>query len=220
MASQTIENYLKAIFHLSQHQSEISTTEIASALQVRVPTVNSMVKKLADLGYVYYEKYRPLTITEKGKTTAALIIRKHRLTEMFLVQKMGFGWDEVHDVAEQIEHLEAPLFFDRIDEMLGFPKYDPHGSPIPDIHGKITKRSMKPLSICTIGQPMELLGVSDTSDAFLKFLNGKTLGLGAEIQINSIEDYDGSMEISVNKANVYVLSKMVAEKLLVGQKND
>jgi DtxR family transcriptional regulator, Mn-dependent transcriptional regulator len=217
MASQTLENYLKTIFHLSLQQQDISITDIATALQVRVPTVNSMVKKLADHGYIYYEKYRPLAITELGKTTAALIIRKHRLTEMFLVQKMGFGWEEVHDVAEQIEHIESPLFFSRIDEILGFPKYDPHGSPIPDVEGNIHVRPLKQLSSCGVGEKIELLGVGDTSDAFLKYLNGKILGLGSEIVVNNIEDYDGSMEVTINQSAQQILSKVVADKLLVDE---
>lgn len=132
MASTTEENYLKALYNLSNTQGEVNISELALSLKVSMPTANSMVKSLQKSDWVIYEKYKPVTLTPKGQKEAALIIRKHRLTEMFLVKKMGFGWEEVHEVAEQIEHIHAPKFFERMDEMLGYPTMDPHGSPIPD----------------------------------------------------------------------------------------
>ena len=135
MISQTEENYLKALFTLTNAKGEASVNELSKHLDIKMPTVNSMMKRMADKGFVLYESYKPLKLTEKGKKEAALILRKHRLAEMYLVEKMGFGWEEVHDIAEQIEHLKSPIFFEKMDELLGYPKVDPHGSPIPDING-------------------------------------------------------------------------------------
>ncbi|MEL6394137.1 MAG: metal-dependent transcriptional regulator, partial [Bacteroidota bacterium] len=132
MASPTAENYLKAIFHLSDQRDKVTLTSLAEELGVSAPTANSMVKTLKQDGLVAHEKYRPIELTAQGRKVAALIIRKHRLTEMFLVERMFFGWEEVHAIAEQIEHIQAPQFFERMDEMLGHPQFDPHGSPIPD----------------------------------------------------------------------------------------
>jgi DtxR family Mn-dependent transcriptional regulator len=141
MASQTEENYLKALFSLADEKGEISVSELSRILEVSMPTANSMVKNLHEQGLVHYEKYKPLSLTLKGKKEAALIIRKHRLTEMYLVEKMGFGWEKVHEIAEQIEHIKSTAFFDRMDELLGHPTIDPHGSPIPDKHGRVIWKS-------------------------------------------------------------------------------
>ncbi|MDE0793757.1 MAG: metal-dependent transcriptional regulator, partial [SAR324 cluster bacterium] len=137
MQTQTNENYLKAIYFLSQENIDVSITELSKKMRVSKPTVNNMVKKMQEKGWLHYEKYKPIKLTVKGKRLGALIVRRHRLTEMFLSQIMGFGWEEVHDIAEEIEHISSTLFFDRMDEILGFPTLDPHGSPIPDKKGKV-----------------------------------------------------------------------------------
>ena len=129
--SLTEENYLKALFALSNETDEVTVNELSKRLGIKMPTVTSMMKKLAEKKLVNYQSYKPLKLTEKGKKEAGIIIRKHRLTEMFLVEVMGFGWEEVHEIAEQIEHIQSPIFFEKMDEMLGFPKIDPHGSPLP-----------------------------------------------------------------------------------------
>lgn len=131
MASSTEENYLKALFNFCNTEGEVKLSQISDILKVSKPTANSMVKNLRKQGLVNYEKYQPLSLTEKGKKVAALVVRKHRLTEMFLYQKMGFTAEEVHEIAEQMEHIDAPKLFDKMDELLGFPEVDPHGSPIP-----------------------------------------------------------------------------------------
>src|SRR5690606_20359836 len=136
MDSPTEENYLKALFKLSDEKDHISISELSAAMNVSMPTANSMVKKLDAQGWLKYEKYKPLFITAKGKKKASLIIRKHRLTEMFLVEQMGFSWENVHEIAEQVEHVQSEAFFDRIDELPGHPQIAPHCSPIPDIAGK------------------------------------------------------------------------------------
>ena len=127
MISLTEENYVKALFNLSNESGEVNVNELSKWLQIKMPTVTSMMKKLAEKKLVHYESYKPLRLTEKGKKEAALIIRKHRLTEMFLVEKMGFGWENVHEIAEQVEHIHSPDFFEKMDELLGFPKMDQIG---------------------------------------------------------------------------------------------
>jgi DtxR family Mn-dependent transcriptional regulator len=174
-----------------------------------------MMKKLAEKKMVHYESYKPLRLTEKGKTEAALVIRKHRLTEMFLVEKMGFGWDEVHDIAEQIEHIHAPDFFERMDALLGFPKMDPHGSPIPDKNGKMEWIHYEKLSNCAAGSTVTFSAVTHASDDFLKFLNSKELRLGIKLKVLAVEAFDGSMQLSYPKHPQETLSAIVCERLLV-----
>jgi DtxR family transcriptional regulator, Mn-dependent transcriptional regulator len=180
-----------------------------------MPTVNSMMKKMADKKLVHYESYKPLRLTEKGKKEAGLIIRKHRLTEMFLVQKMGFGWEEVHAIAEQLEHIQSPSFFAKIDAQLGFPKIDPHGSPIPDRHGKIEWAKYEKLCDCKAGDTVRLAAVTHSADDFLKFLNSRGLHLGLKLKIKLIEPFDGSMVVQIVKKSSQTLSNTVAERLLV-----
>lgn len=215
MASLTEENYLKTLFLLANESGEVNVNELSKKLEIKMPTVTSMMKKLADKKLVHYESYKPLRLTEKGKKEAGLIIRKHRLTEMFLVDKMGFGWDEVHDIAEQVEHIHAPAFFEKMDAMLGFPKIDPHGSPIPDKNGKIEWKQYLKLSDCKAGDTVLLCAVINSSDEFLKFLTNRELKLGTRIKVKSVEIFDGSMTLSYGKKQLAELSHVVCEKLLV-----
>ena len=215
MASSTEENYLKALFNLANPDGEVNISELAQSLKVSMPTANSMVKSLQKSGWVIYEKYKPVTLTKEGKQAAALIIRKHRLTEMFLVKKMGFGWEEVHEVAEQIEHIHAPKFFERMDEMLGFPTKDPHGSPIPDKQGRIQEFSYVSLTACKAGQTVQLAALANSSTDFLEFLNSRNLSLGTELEIISKESFDQSMVVNYADHQSETLSEKVCEKLLV-----
>jgi DtxR family transcriptional regulator, Mn-dependent transcriptional regulator len=208
------ENYLKALFNLSNDKGEVTVQELSKELQIKMPSVNSMIKKLAEKKLVQYESYKPLRLTNAGKKEAGLIIRKHRLTEMYLVEKMGFGWEQVHEIAEQVEHLQSPLFFNKMDELLGFPNVDPHGSPIPDKDGKIQWLKYKKLSDATVGEKVKLAAVTNSSEDFLKFLNSRKLHLGLAVKVISIEEFDGSMIVSYGKKTSEMLSKMVAEKLL------
>jgi DtxR family transcriptional regulator, Mn-dependent transcriptional regulator len=207
------ENYLKALFNLSNEKGEVTVQELSKELQIKMPSVNSMVKKLAEKKLVSYESYKPLKLTEIGKKEAGLVIRKHRLTEMYLVDKMGFGWEQVHTIAEQVEHLQSPEFFNKMDELLGYPTVDPHGSPIPNKEGKIQWIQYKKLSDGKVGDVLKLAAVTNSSDDFLKFLNSKKLHLGIQVIIISIEEFDGSMTIE-NGTKQETLSKMVSEKLL------
>jgi DtxR family Mn-dependent transcriptional regulator len=142
-------------------------------------------------------------------------VRKHRLTEMFLVEKMGFGWEVVHDIAEQLEHLQSPLFFRKMDEMLGFPKIDPHGSPIPDEHGNMEWKSYRKLSDCQPGEVATLSAVIHTSSDFLRYLNSRELRLGEQLQVVSVEVFDGSMVVAYGNRQAETLSHTVCERLLV-----
>ena len=214
MASQTEENYLKALFFLDVKNPEIAISDLSKKLKVSTPTANSMVKKLAVKGLVKYEKYKPLILTGKGRKTAALIIRKHRLTEMYLVEEMGFGWEEVHDIAEQMEHLNSPAFFLRMDEILGFPSQDPHGSPIPDKEGNIQRQSYASLSSFEEGDRGVLSALSNSSKDFLDFLNSKNIQLGMEFHVKKMEDFDSSIEVEVDQQSL-TLSKMVTDRLLM-----
>ena len=215
MHSYTEENYLKALFNLSAEKGEVTANELSKHLSIKMPTVNSMMKKMAEKKLVFYESYKPLRLTEKGKKEAGLIIRKHRLTEMFLVQQMGFGWEQVHEIAEQIEHLQSPIFFEKMDALLGYPKIDPHGSPIPDKTGKMEWSKYEKLSSCKAGDTVKLAAVIHTTDDFLKFLNNRELQLGLGIKIKTIEKFDGSMIVSYNKRTAEMLSHTVCERLLV-----
>jgi DtxR family Mn-dependent transcriptional regulator len=215
MHSYTEENYLKALFNLSLEKGMVTVNELSKQLGIKMPTVNSMMKNFAEKKLVHYESYKPLRLTEKGKKEAGLIIRKHRLTEMFLVQQMGFGWEEVHEIAEQIEHLKSPAFFEKIDEMLGYPKIDPHGSPIPDVNGKIEWKKYNKLSDCNAGDTVKLDAVINTSEAFLKFLNSRELKLGLKLKINWVEPFDNSIVVSYGKRLTETLSHTVCERLLV-----
>lgn len=215
MASTTEENYLKALFNLANPEGEVNLSDLAQSLGVSMPTANSMVKSLQKSGWVVYEKYKPVTLTQEGKKAAALVIRKHRLTEMFLVKRMSFGWEEVHEVAEQIEHIDAPKFFERMDEMLGFPTIDPHGSPIPDKQGRIQALSHVALSSCQPGQTVQLTALTNSSSDFLEFLNNRQLSLGKEMEILSKEPYDHSMTVTYAEHHSETLSEKVCERLLV-----
>lgn len=215
MISPAEENYLKVLRLLSDANGVASVNEIGKELNIKMPTVNSMMKRLSEKGLVHYESYKPIKLTPKGKKEAALIIRKHRLTEMYLVEKMGFGWEQVHDIAEQIEHIQSPVFFDKMDELLGYPKIDPHGSPIPDSEGKMDWKESKKLSECKEGETVEVVAVVGSSDEFLKFLNSREIYLGLNIKIKSVELFDKSMVVSYENHPAETLSQMVCERLLV-----
>ena len=219
MNSLTEENYLKALFNIANKDGEVNVAELSKSLGLKMPTVTSMVKKLAKKKLVHYESYKPLRLTEKGRKEAGLIIRKHRLTEMFLVDKMKLGWEDVHDIAEQIEHIQSPVFFEKMDELLDFPKMDPHGSPIPDRNGKMVWKDYNKLSDCKAGETVKLAAVINTSSEFLKFLNARGMRLGLKIKIKSIERFDNSVVISYGKRLTETLSNVACERLLVEKEN-
>lgn len=215
MVSLTEENYLKALYRLAQENKEISVTDIAKSLGIKMPTVNSMVKKLAEKKFIKYEKYKAIQLTEKGRRQALYILRKHRLTELFLSEVMGLGWEEVHDIAEQIEHIQSDRFFDRIDEMLGHPQFDPHGEPIPDANGKLPVYPSFPLSEGQANTAYKLTGVANHDASFLQFLDSIALTLGSSIEIKEIQGFDKSMSVKLNNKTKTIFSFTVCRNLMV-----
>ena len=214
MNSLTEENYLKAIYNLVNENDEVSVNDLSRQLNIKMPSVNSMIKKFADKNWVKYESYKPIKLTESGKKEASLIVRKHRLTEMFLVEKMGFGWENVHEIAEQLEHIHSEVFFDKMDEILNYPKVDPHGEPIPDKDGNVIQPDLKKLSKCQENEIVELASVTTSSEEFLSFLNKRNLSLGTEIKVLQKEDFDHSIKVSYNGQEEN-FSKTVCDRLLV-----
>ena len=215
MPTQTKENYLKAIFSISQEKNVVTISELAQLMGVSKPTVNSMVKKMKEKDWLIYEKYKPLKLTSIGKKVAASIIRKHRLTEMFLATIMDFGWEEVHEIAEEMEHLQSTKLFDRMDEILGFPTKDPHGSPIPDKSGKIANPNYLNLTVLKIGESGKLCGITNSSKELLIYLNKKKIKLGSVLKVREIEEFDKSTEVIIAKGSSVVLTQNVCKCLLV-----
>ncbi|WP_412850709.1 metal-dependent transcriptional regulator [Chryseobacterium sp. PMSZPI] len=213
-ATLTEENYLKALFHLVDNEGKVTINELSKFLNVKMPSVNNMMKKFAEKKWVIYETYKPLIVTENGKREAALVVRKHRLTEMFLVKTMNFGWENVHEIAEQLEHVHSPIFFDKMDEILDYPKFDPHGEPIPDKDGNIIAQDLQKLSNCEIGETVVFASVTLSDDAFLSYLNERKLLLNTKIKVVKIENFDKSMAIEID-GKKEVLSKKATEKILV-----
>ena len=214
MKSLNEENYLKAIFHLIDKDDTFTVNELSKMLNIKMPSVNSMMKKFSQKNWVIYESYKPIKITALGKKEAAHVVRKHRLTEMFLVEKMGFGWEVVHEIAEQLEHIHSEIFFDKMDELLNYPKVDPHGEPIPDKQGNIIQQNLTKLSECKAGEVVILSAVIDSSDEFLTYLNHRNLSLNSELKILEVEKFDQSMKIEFD-GKTETLSKMVCDKILV-----
>src|SRR6201990_2370199 len=159
------ENYLKSIYHLSLDAVNVSTNQLAAFLNTKASSVTDMLKKLSDKGLINYTPYQGVTLTAAGEKIAVNIIRKHRLWEYFLVEKLGFKWDEVHEMAEEMEHISSNELIDRLDKFMGFPKYDPHGDPIPDCDGHFTHEILRPISILTVKKTGIIWGVRAHSQA-------------------------------------------------------
>ena len=208
------ENYLKAIYNLSHLENGATASKLSEKLKVKLPTINSMVNKLAEKKLVEYQKYKGFVLTDKGQKFALEVIRKHRLTELFLVKVMGFGWEEVHDIAEEIEHIQIPAFFDKMDLILSNPKFDPHGTPIPDKDGFIPKSALNQLSNIQLGKKVKFIAVSDSSSDFLSYLSRIGLNLHESIEIKDREVFDGLLKIKVGKKSIS-LSGQAAERILV-----
>lgn len=215
MGSLTEENYIKSIYSLSHQSGEVSVSELARKLNVKLPTINSMIKKLAAKKLVAYAPYQGIKLSEKGNKEALSIIRKHRLAELFLVKIMGLGWEEVHDIAEQLEHVDSDIFYNRIDKLLGYPKADPHGEPIPDVNGKIISKNRISLSQVKEGTLAKIIAVGNDEKSFLDHLNAKGLQIGDSITVKKKELFDGSMMIINKSKKETMLSHQVAERIWV-----
>lgn len=208
MLSYAEENHLKAIYHLSvDDKTGVNTNSIAQSLKTKAPSVTDMLKKLYDKELVTYKKYQGALLTEEGRKTALNIIRKHRLWEVFLVEKLNFNWSEVHEVAEQLEHIKSKKLTNELDKFLGYPKKDPHGDPIPNIAGFIKHTTKFLLSELKIGDKGTFVGVKDSSSAFLKFLDKRKIALGSNIKILHIEDFDDSLLIGMDETNLTISMK-------------
>ncbi|TMU55781.1 metal-dependent transcriptional regulator [Flagellimonas algicola] len=213
------ENYIKTIFHLGGNSSAlIATNAIAEQMETKPSSVTDMAKKLAEKGLVHYKKYQGISLTDIGIKTALSIIRKHRLWEVFLVKKLDFTWDEVHEVAEQLEHIKSEKLIDKIDELLDFPKFDPHGDPIPSKDGKFMERDKQLLSDVELNTEGVCVGVKDTSAAFLKFLDKNKIALGNTIKVLEKEDFDQSLHIEMEGKALHI-SHQIASNLYI-KKND
>lgn len=205
------ENYLKAIFHLQQDfEDGVPTNSLAESLKTKAASVTEMVKKLASKKLVVYKKYYGVTLTDKGTDQALKVIRKHRLWESFLVERLDFSWDEVHDVAEQLEHIKSVKLIDAIDKLLDYPKVDPHGDPIPGKDGKFQKKNKRVLSEFKIGTIGTIVGVKDTSPLFLKYLDKQEIGINAKFEIKDIEAFDNALDIKINGKDLKLSAKMAA----------
>jgi DtxR family transcriptional regulator, Mn-dependent transcriptional regulator len=215
MLSKSEENYLKAIFHLSiKTDKVVSTNAIAKQLETKASSVTDMIKKLSDKELVVYIKYQGVTLTKDGASIAANVIRKHRLWEVLLVEKFNFSWDEVHDVAEQLEHIQSPKLVNEIDSFLGYPKHDPHGDPIPDENGNINFLEKSLLSTIDVGVCVVCIGVKDTSSNFLRYLDKQEIALGKEILVLEKEAFDNSMQIKMGD-NKFSISHQIANNIYV-----
>lgn len=214
--SHTEENYLKAVFKISERKGKpASTNAISSAMDTSAASVTDMVKRLSEKGLIHYERYRGAALTEEGARVATHLIRKHRLWESFLVDHLSFTWDEVHEIAEQLEHIKSPVLVERLDEFLRFPKFDPHGDPIPDAEGNFTFRKQALLSDLEEGESGVVVGVQDHSTAFLQYLDRMELVLGTRIDVLERFDYDESLKVRIGVEREQVLSKKVSQNLFV-----
>lgn len=202
------ENYIKTIYHLTSGQdTAVSTNAIAERIDAKASSVTDMIKKLADKKLVTYVRYQGVRLTGEGLHAAVMIVRKHRIWEVFLVEKLEFNWDEVHEIAEQLEHIKSEQLIDRLDQFLGHPSVDPHGDPIPDAEGNINKIPKTLLAETSLNETVVCVGVKDSSADFLKYLDKQQIALGTQIKIMAKEAFDGSMHLRVNGSPLTVTHK-------------
>jgi len=208
------ENYLKSIYHLSLNEENAGTNQLAALLNTKASSVTDMLKKLADKELINYTPYQGVTLTGTGEKIAINIIRKHRLWEYFLVEKLDFKWDQVHEMAEEMEHISSNELIDRLDKFMEYPKYDPHGDPIPDCNGLFKKNDLKPVSSLGISESGVISGVRNHSAAFLQYLEKQELTIGKKITIEEIIEFDHSMVLKLSSSKIQI-SREVANNLLI-----
>ena len=209
----TEENYIKAIYHLQYTRDKVSTTLLSDEMKTRPATVTDMLKKLRAKRIVHYQRYKGFTLTEAGNKTALVVIRKHRLWEYFLVNKLGFEWDEVHSMAEELEHITSSELITRLDKYLGTPAFDPHGDPIPDNKGKIRFIKQLNLSMLPLKKIVSVSSVKNQSSEMLDLLNHFKIGIGTKLKVNKRFDFDGSVEIKIDKLPATIISNQVAQNV-------
>lgn len=217
MLSHTEENYIKAIYHLSLKGKDVTTNSISDSLKTKPSSVTDMVKRLSDKKIINYIKYQGVTLTQKGNHIALGIVRKHRLWEVFLVEKLKFNWDEVHEIAEQLEHIESGVLIKRLDEFLGHPSYDPHGDPIPNERGEINHKEKVSLNDLEINSQGIVIGLKETSPLFLQYLDKTGIYIGVKIKIIEKIPFDESLEILLDSKKTLIISKEVSKNILLTQ---
>jgi len=218
LLSYTEENYLKAIYHLSEDGTmDVSTNAISDALQTKPASVSDMLKKLSQKEVINYIKYQGVSLTPSGRKIALQIIRKHRLWEVFLVEKLNFNWDEVHEIAEQLEHIQSNLLIERLDEFLGFPPFDPHGDPIPNERGEMKAKKHSPLSEIALHHQGKVIRLKETSPLFLQYLDKTGIYIGAKIKVMDKIEFDGSLEILIDNKKTILVSSEVAKNILIAE---
>jgi DtxR family transcriptional regulator, Mn-dependent transcriptional regulator len=216
MLSHTEENYLKCIYKLQQESSSAAlTNHISAAMRTTAGTVTDMVRRLSEKNLVHYEKYKGVTLSEQGLTQATQLVRKHRLWEVFLHEKLGFAWHEVHDIAEELEHITSEALVERLDHYLGKPQFDPHGDPIPDADGRVHVRKQVPLADAESHKIYVVTGVQEHSADFLQYLEVAGLTLGAEITVGQTIPYDKSREVTPTGRSAMMVSEKVCRNLFV-----
>jgi len=209
------ENYIKVIYHLSLVSPKgVNTNAIAGMIETKASSVTDMLKKLSEKNLVSYQKYQGVTLTKKGLHSAKMIVRKHRLWEVFLVDKLNFSWDEVHEIAEELEHIRSEKLVDQLEAFLGFPMFDPHGDPIPNAKGEIEKIDKFLLSEATLNTDYLCVGVKNSSALFLQYLDKQNIYLGSTIKVISCEEFDKSLTIILNAKTISISNK-IAENLYI-----
>ncbi len=211
----TEENYVKAIYHLETKGDVANTNKLAEAMQTRAASATDMLKKLTRKKLVTYKPYYGCNLTPRGKSLALLIIRRHRLWEFFLSEKLGFNWQEVHDVAEELEHVGSEKLINKLDEFLGYPKVDPHGDPIPDFKGNMVEPEQFSLADYALNKSGIVVKIGEQSPALLEVLEQKKIGIGSRIKVLQKADFDQSMEIKINNKHTAHISKVLAENIFI-----
>lgn len=209
------EDYIKTIYHLDKGKNgTVSTNAVAKQMDTKPSSVTDMMKKLSDKGIVNYRPYRGVNITEYGQKIALSLIRKHRIWEVFLVEKLNFSWDEVHEVAEQLEHIKSEKLIDQLDKHLGYPQVDPHGDPIPSKKGEFKKTIKKLLNEVPLHASGICVGVKDSSTAFLKFLDKNNISLGDTISVLDKEEFDGSLTLKIKDKTIHISNEIASNLYL------
>jgi len=211
----TEENYIKAIYHLQEHTGGVSTNELSASLHTKPATVTDMLKKLKAKSLLDYEPYKNFQLTAEGKKEALIIIRRHRLWEYFLVEKLAFGWNEVHDVAEELEHVGSKKLIDKLDAFLDFPRFDPHGDPIPDANGKMSVMPQVCLTELPANKAAQVVSVGSQASELLEVLSHKNISLGTRLEVKKKFAFDGSIEIKIKNMAPVNISEQLAKVLFV-----
>jgi DtxR family Mn-dependent transcriptional regulator len=209
------ENYIKAIYRLQRQEGTVTTNELANELKTKPASVTDMMKKLKIKKLLHYQPYQGFRLTQEGSKVALGIIRRHRLWEYFLAEKLKFTWDEVHEVAEDLEHVSSKKLIDKLDEFLGFPRVDPHGDPIPDANGKMEPSKKIPLTELPTGTPAVVSNIKDQSNAILDLLEHKKINIGARLEVKKKFEFDESLEIKIGRQPAFTISKQLAENIYV-----